>query len=157
MNSLLGKTAPDFILVDHQGKEYKLSDYLGSWVVLYFYPKDNTPGCTLEACAFRDNFNIFKKEKVKIFGISADSKESHSKFITKFNLPFILLTDENKYVIKKYQVQGVKNIFGKKINTILRNTFLISPTGKIVKIYSKFSIRQHPIEIIEDIRNFKKT
>lgn len=155
MNKLLGNFAPDFILVDHLGKKHKLSDYRGQWVVLYFYPKDNTPGCTLEACAFRDNYLSFQKEKIKIFGVSADSKESHNKFINKFNLPFTLLVDENRQVIKKYQVHSEKNFFGKKIKTILRNTFLINPLGKIVKIYSKFDIKQHPLEIINDIKNFK--
>lgn len=156
MNNILGKTAPDFILPDFQGKKYKLSDYLGSWVVLYFYPKDSTPGCTLEACAFRDNFKIFEKEKVKVFGISADSKDSHQKFVNKYKLPFVLLSDEKRQVITKYQVARTKIFFGKKINTIFRFTFLINPAGQIFKIYKKFNIPQHPIEIINDIKSYKK-
>lgn len=150
------KIAPNFTLLDYQGKKYKLSDYRGSWVVLYFYPKDNTPGCTMEACAFRDNFKLFKKEKVNVFGISADSQNSHYKFIKKLNLPFVLLSDKNRKVINKYKVSKIKNLFGKKIATISRQTFLIDPAGQILKVYNNFNIKHHPIEIIEDIKSFKK-
>ncbi len=155
MNSLLGKVAPNFVLPDQYGKKHKISNYRGSWLVLYFYPKDNTPGCTLEACAFRDSFIIFKENNIKILGVSADNKISHDKFINKFNLPFVLLSDENRRVITKYQVGGIKNFFGKKINTISRQTFLINPVGRIVKIYKKFDINKHPQEILKDIRKIQ--
>ncbi len=153
MNLTIGKLAPNFTLTDYQGRKYLLSDYHGQWVVLYFYPKDNTPGCTIEACAFRDNFSLYKKNKINLFGISADNSNSHEKFINKFSLPFILLSDVSREVIKKYQVHKVKNLFGKKVPSIVRRTYVIDPQGKIFKIYENFDLTKHPLAIISDIKS----
>ncbi|HMR55181.1 MAG TPA: thioredoxin-dependent thiol peroxidase [Candidatus Doudnabacteria bacterium] len=148
--------APDFTLPDQDGKKHKLSDYKGQWVLLYFYPKDNTPGCTTEACALRDNFPAFKKVKAKVFGISTDSVTSHKKFADKYELPFTLLADEEKSVVEKYDVWRVKNMYGRKFFGIARVSFLISPDGKIAKIYEKVKPAVHAEEVLEDIKKLSK-
>jgi peroxiredoxin Q/BCP len=136
-----GQIAPDFSLPDQNGKEHKLSDYKGKWVLLYFYPKDDTPGCTKEACAIRDNLPDFKKLKTIVLGVSADSVKSHGKFVEKYQLPFTLLADEDKKVIKQYGAWD-------------RTSFLIDPRGKIVKIYEKVKPETHAEEVLMDLRNF---
>ena len=149
----LKQTAPDFTLPDQNGKNHKLSDYMSSWVLIYFYPKDNTPGCTKEACLIRDNFPFFEKLNLKVIGISADSIESHAKFSKKHNLPFTLLSDEKKEVIEKYDVLKKKSIFGRTVLGIKRTSFLIDDKGKIVKIYENVKPAVHAQEVLEDMKN----
>jgi peroxiredoxin Q/BCP len=117
-----GKEAPDFELMDQEGKLHKLSDYKGKVVILYFYPKDDTPGCTVEACNFRDNFEVFKAAGVEILGISPDSVKSHAKFQQKHSLPFTLLADEDHKVCEVYGVWGPKKFMGKEYNGVYRTT-----------------------------------
>ncbi len=148
--------APDFTLPDQNGEMHKLSDYKGQWVLLYFYPKDDTPGCTTEACALRDNFPAFKKLKAKVFGISTDSVASHQKFANKYELPFTLLADEDKKVVEKYDVWRVKNMYGRKYFGIARVSFLINPDGKIAKIYEKVKPAVHAEEVLADIKLLSK-
>jgi len=149
----LNTKAPDFNLPDQDGKLHKLSDYKGKWILLYFYPKDNTPGCTKEACGIRDEFKNFKNLNIVVLGISADSQQSHKKFIQKYKLPFTLLSDESKKVLKKYGVWGKKKFMGKEYEGILRTSFLINPDGKIVKIYEKVKPDIHAKEVLKDFKN----
>jgi len=149
----LNTKAPDFNLPDQDGKLHKLSDYKGKWVLLYFYPKDNTPGCTKEACGIRDEFKNFKNLNIVVLGISADSQQSHKKFIQKYKLPFTLLSDESKKVLKKYGVWGKKKFMGKEYEGILRTSFLINPDGKIVKIYEQVKPDIHAKEVLKDFKN----
>ncbi len=144
--------APDFTLPDQDGKMHKLSDYKGQWVLLYFYPKDDTPGCTKEACSMRDNLPKFSKTKAKIFGISVDSVASHKKFTDKFKLNFTLLADENKKVVEKYGVWQEKSMYGRKYLGTVRDYFLINPDGKIAKIYRKVKPELHAAEVLTDIK-----
>jgi peroxiredoxin Q/BCP len=134
--------APDFTLPDEKEREHKLSEYSGNWVLLYFYPKDFTPGCIKEACSLRDNFEKLK-DKIKIIGISADSVESHKKFSQKYTLPFMLLSDPGRNVIKLYGATGL--IFAKRVS------FLINPKGVIEKVYDKVNPETHADEILADM------
>jgi thioredoxin-dependent peroxiredoxin len=142
-----GDKAPDFELKDQKGKTHKLSDYKGK-VVLYFYPKDDTPGCTKEACNFRDDFSEYKKRGITILGISADNPEKHSKFMEKYSLPFTLLSDPEKETIKNYGAYGEKRFMGKTFLGIKRMTFLIEK-GIIKKIYPKVDVSEHSKEILD--------
>lgn len=142
-----GNKAPDFKLKDSEGKSVSLKDYRGSDVVLYFYPKDNTSGCTQEACDFRDAFPEFQKLNVAVLGISGDSEKSHAGFASKYELPFILLSDPEKNVIEKYGVWKEKSMYGKKYMGIERTTFLIDKEGKIKKIFPKVKVTGHVEEI----------
>lgn len=144
--------APDFLLQDQNGKEHSLSDYSGKWLVLYFYPKDNTPGCTKEACGFRDGRQGFKKLGVEIVGISKDTVASHKKFEGKFDLNFTLLADPELTAIKTYGAWGKKRFMGREFEGVLRNTYLINPEGEIVKEYEKVDPKTHPSQILEDIK-----
>jgi peroxiredoxin Q/BCP len=146
----IGSKAPLFSLLDQAGELHKLSDSLGQWVLLYFYPKDDTPGCTIEACSFRDQWPKFKRLKIKVFGISADSPKSHDKFATKFNLPFTLLSDPEKKTIEKYGALREKSMFGKKYMGIHRMSVLINPEGKIAKIYEQVNPMTHVDEVLKD-------
>lgn len=156
MNIQLGKPAPDFTLPDQHGSKHKLSDYKGQWVLIYFYPKDDTPGCTTEACTLRDNFPAFKKLKAQVFGISVDSEKSHKKFADKYELPFTLLADEDKKVVEKYGVWQEKSMYGKKYMGTVRNSYLIDPAGKIAKIYEKVKPAVHAEEVLADITALSK-
>ncbi|HMQ01457.1 MAG TPA: thioredoxin-dependent thiol peroxidase [Candidatus Doudnabacteria bacterium] len=147
----IGSTAPNFSLPDQDGQKHKLTDYKGRWVLLYFYPKDDTPGCTTEACAMRDNLPKFGKLQAKVFGISVDSVASHKKFAEKHRLNFTLLADEDKAVVTKYGVWQEKSMYGRKYLGTVRNSFLISPQGKIAKIYRKVKPEQHAAEVLADI------
>lgn len=147
--------APDFSLPDQDGKKHKLSDYAGQWVLLYFYPKDDTPGCTKEACSMRDNLPKFAKIKAKIFGISVDSVASHKKFAEKYKLPFTLLADEDKNVVEKYGVWQEKSMYGRKYMGTVRDSFLIDPQGKIAKIYNKVKPDQHAQEVLTDLKELQ--
>lgn len=150
MKLKINQKAPDFKLPDQDGKIHKLSDYKGKWVLIYFYPKDNTPGCTKEACEIRDNFSSFQNLNIVVLGISADSIESHKKFKNKYNLPFVLLSDSKKEVAEKYDVLWQKKFMGKTINVVLRKSFLINPQGKIEKIYEDVKPEKHAKEVLED-------
>ena len=148
----INKKAPSFKLSDQDGKVHSLKDYLGKKVLLYFYPKDDTPGCTVEACNFRDGYKEFKKLGLIIFGISADSVKSHKKFADKFKLPFPLLSDEDKSVCEKYGVWQKKKFMGREYMGIVRNSFLIDEEGKIAKIYEEVKPPVHAKEVKEDVR-----
>ena len=127
--------APNFNLRNQDGKQVSLSDYLGKLIVLYFYPKDNTPGCTTEACNFRDDYKVYKKLGVEIIGVSPDSIKSHIKFQSKYSLPFVLLADDGHTVCGLYGVWGKKKSFGKEYYGVFRTTFLIGKDGKIKKVF----------------------
>ncbi len=144
-----GSKAPDFSLPSSEGKEITLSELEGQTVVLYFYPKDDTPGCTQEACDFRDSSKKFQKQDVVILGVSADPLTAHDKFIKKYKLPFTLLSDESKVVIKKYGVWKEKSMYGKKYMGIERTTVVINPKGKIAKIFPKVKVTGHVDEVLE--------
>lgn len=147
----IGDTAPDFELTDQFGDTHKLSDYLGKKVVLYFYPKDDTPGCAKEACGFRDNFQEFRKNNMAVLGVSKDSNKSHAKFQEKYSLPFTLLSDEDTSVCNAYGVWGEKQFMGKTHFGIKRTTYVIDEEGKVLKIYQNVKPEQHAQEILEDV------
>jgi thioredoxin-dependent peroxiredoxin len=146
-----GQQAPDFTLPDQDGVTHSLSSYKGKWTLLYFYPKDNTPGCTIEACAIRDQFKDFKKIDAVVLGISTDSVASHKKFVDAFNLPFTLLADENKEVVGVYGVFGEKKMMGKTYMGTNRSSFLIDPSGKVAKVYEKVKPETHAEEVLTDL------
>lgn len=148
-----GDKAPGFKLKDNKGNEISLKDYLGKDIVLYFYPKDDTSGCTKEACSFRDNYPEFQKLDSVVLGISADSEESHRKFISKYDLPFTLLSDPDKKVIEEYGVWKEKSMYGKKYMGIERTTFLIDKKGMIKKIFPKVKVDGHTDEILAELGN----
>lgn len=147
-----GKKAPAFQLKDQHGKSISLSDFKGQHVVLYFYPKDSTPGCTSEACDFRDFSAQFKKLKTVVLGVSPDSQISHEKFAKKYELPFSLLVDADHQVAEKYGAFGEKSMYGKKYMGIIRSTFLIGPEGKILKVWPKVKVTGHVKEVLESIQ-----
>lgn len=142
--------ALDFSLPDQNGDIHKLSDYQGQFVVLYFYPKDDTPGCTVEACSFRDNQEIFKKNGIVILGVSKDTVVSHKKFAQKHNLRFTIFSDVEKKVIKKYKAWGTNKFLGKTYEGTLRKTYLIDKEGNIIKVYEKVNPLTHATEILKD-------
>lgn len=143
----------DFTLKDENGEDWTLSDHLGKKIVLYFYPKDETPGCTTQACEFRDNYHRFKEVDVDVVGISADSVESHKAFKENHDLPFTLLADENRDVISYFGAYGEKNIFGKMKMGIMRATFIINEAGEIEKVYEKASPAKNAGKIIDYLTN----
>jgi peroxiredoxin Q/BCP len=143
---------PDFELPDENGKLHKLSDYLGQYVLLYFYPKDDTPGCTTEACEFRDDYAEYDKAGVVILGVSPDSPKSHKKFKEKYNLPFVLLADEDHQVCEIYGVWGKKSMYGKEYYGVLRTTFLIDKEGKLVEIFEKVKPKGHSQQILSTLK-----
>lgn len=148
--------APNFSLLDESGVLRSLADYNGSWVLLYFYPKDDTPGCTKEACYLRDNFPDFKNLNTVVLGISADSVESHKKFKEKYNLPFSLLADTQKEVIKSYGVWQKKKFMGKEYEGISRTSFLIDPSGKIKRVYENVDPKKHANDVVVDLSSLQK-
>lgn len=143
-----GDKAPDFSVPDQDGKMVSLKDYKGKKVILYFYPKDDTPGCTAEACDLRDNRPLITKKNYEIIGVSADSVKSHKKFATKFNLPFKILADTEKDIITKYGVWGEKMLFGRKYMGIHRVTFLIDEKGIIEQVIKDVDTKNHTEQII---------
>ena len=149
----VGKNAPQFTLKDQSGKSVSLKDLLGKQVILYFYPKDDTPGCTKEACNFRDDFSQIKKENAVILGVSADSEGKHKKFAEKYKLPFTVLSDENKKVLEKYGVWQEKSMYGRKYMGIVRSTFIIDEKGKLKKIFPKVKVTNHNKEVLEALRS----
>lgn len=144
-----GDKAPDFRGKDQDGNRIGLSDFRGRKLVLYFYPKDNTPGCTAEACDLRDNYHRFLEKSYDVVGVSADSPKSHLNFIQKFNLPFPLISDADKVILKAYGAWGEKKMYGKSYEGILRKTFVISEEGIIEKIIEKVKTDDHSKQIFE--------
>ncbi len=147
-----GKQAPDFELKANTGETVKLSDFRGKYVVLYFYPKDMTPGCTTQACDFRDNYERFKELDAVILGISPDPIERHQKFIDKHDLPFLLLSDEDHQVAEAYGVWKLKKMFGKEYMGIERSTFLIDKDGTVIKEWRKVKVKGHVEEALEYLK-----
>lgn len=145
--------APDFNLLDETGTARKLSDYRGKAVVLYFYPKDDTPGCTTEACAFRDDYAVYAAAGVVILGVSPDSPKSHVKFKEKFHLPFTLLADEEHAVCELYGVWGEKKFMGREYMGVLRTTFVIAPDGMLVKVFEGVKPDGHSAEVLDVLKN----
>lgn len=142
---------PDFTLMGSDNQEHKLSQYRGKKVILYFYPRDNTPGCSTEACNFRDSNDVFINKNAIIIGISRDSLKSHTKFIEKFNLPFILLSDETEEVCNLFNVIKEKNMYGKKVFGIERSTFIINEEGILIKEYRKVKVKDHVSTVLKDL------
>jgi thioredoxin-dependent peroxiredoxin len=145
--------ATDFTLHDQNGSVHSLKQYHGKWVVVYFYPKDDTPGCTIEACKFRDSLAELQKLGVVILGISKDSMLSHRKFAEKYHLNFPVLSDESKEIIKAYDAWGMKKFLGKSFEGTLRKSYLIDPTVEIKKVYENVNTTTHAGEILSDIKH----
>ena len=152
LNMKKGDVAPDFIYKNNKGKDVKLSDLKGKKVILYFYPKDSTPGCTSEACNLRDNYEMWLKKGYEVIGVSADSEESHKKFAEKYSLPFPLVPDTDKSIIKSYGVWGPKKFMGKTYDGILRTTFIIDENGIIEEVISKVETKNHSEQILKIIK-----
>ena len=152
----LKQVAPAFKLPDQKGKVHDLKEYKGKWVLLYFYPKDDTAGCTAEACAVRDELPNFKKLKCVVFGVSPDTVESHAKFVEKYDLNFTILADPEKKVLEKYEVWQEKSMYGRKYMGVVRTSFLINPEGKIEKIYEKVKPEIHAEEVLADLKTLRK-
>jgi len=147
-----GNPAPDFTLLDENSVTRKLSDYRGQPVVLYFYPKDDTPGCTTEACNFRDDYSLYTKAGVVILGVSPDSPKNHIKFKEKYHLPFTLLADEGHKVCDLYGVWGLKKMMGREYDGVFRTTFLIDAQGKLVKVFESVKPAEHSKEVLEALK-----
>ncbi len=147
-----GDTAPAFTLPDQDGAKVSLRDFKGQPVVLYFYPRDDTPGCTKEACQFNDNLRAFSRAKVAVLGVSADSAESHKKFRSKYGLKFPLLTDSDHAVGEKYGAWGEKTLYGKKTIGVIRSTFLIGPDGKVQRAWYSVKADGHAEKVLDEVR-----
>ena len=145
----IGDAAPDFELDTDKGVPFRLSAQRGSPVVLFFYPKDDTPGCTKEACSFRDAFSEYKKAGITVLGVSPDTEAKHKKFVTKYNLPFTLLADTDRSIVEAYGVWGEKKFMGRTYMGVHRTTFLIDEKGKIKKIFEKVKPEDHAREVLE--------
>ena len=153
MNKMLniGDKAPDFELSDQDGRLHKLSDYKGKSVVLYFYPKDDTPGCTAEACNLRDNYEDLTKKGFEVIGVSPDDEKSHTKFVAKYNLQFNLIADTSKTILKQYGVWGLKKMYGKEYEGVLRTTYVIDEQGKIEKVIDKVETGNHAAQVLNEL------
>jgi len=148
-----GKPAPAFTLPDADGKPVSLSDFAGKNVILYFYPKDDTPGCTKEACGFRDDWKVLQKANTVVLGVSADDGTSHQKFASKYKLPFPLLSDRDRKVMTKYGAYGEKMMYGKKTMGVIRSTVWIGPDGKVKKHWARVpSAEEHPAKVLEALQ-----
>jgi len=147
-----GVPAPDFSLADENGVTHTLSEFRGKFVVLYFYPKDDTPGCTTEACNFRDNYTAYEKAGAVILGVSPDNSKSHTKFIKKYDLPFTLLADEGHKVCELFGVWGRKKFVGKEYDGVFRTTFVIAPDGKISKVFENVKPDGHSLEVLAALK-----
>lgn len=145
----VGNKAPAFTANDQDGNKVSLSDFEGEKVALYFYPKDDTPGCTKQACSLRDGFPKLKKAGIVVLGVSPDDEESHQKFIEKYDLPFTLLADDGKKLVNKYGVYGERNLYGNKFMGVKRTTFLIDEEGKIIKIFKRVKVAEHADEVLK--------
>ena len=148
----IGDKAPDFTLADKNGNQVSLKDFAGRRVVLYFYPKDNTPGCTRQACAFARNYSEFTRRDIVVIGVSKDSVESHRKFADKYDLPFILLADPELQAIKTYGVWQEKKLYGKASMGVVRTTYLIDEEGTIAKAFGKVKAAENPAQMLAELR-----
>ena len=146
-----GDKAPDFVGSNEKGENVSLTDFKGKKLILFFYPKDNTPGCTAEVCNFRDNFSSLKAKGFELLGVSPDSARKHQNFIKKFELPFPLLADTEQEVLNKYGVWGEKQMFGKKYMGVFRTTFVIDEKGTIAKVFTKVNTNAHAEQILEAV------
>jgi len=151
-----GNKAPEFTLMNESGLEFRLSDYIGKTVLLYFYPKDDTPGCTKEACNFRDDYSEYDKAGVTILGISPDTSKSHAKFKAKYELPFTLLADPDHQIASLYGVWGRKKLMGREYDGILRTTFLIGPDSRIIKVFENIKPAEHSVEVLAELKTLPK-
>lgn len=151
----VGNQAPDFTLSDQRGVQHNITQYRGKWVVVYFYPKDDTEGCTKEACSFRDNFESFKQRGIVVLGISKDTEASHKKFAEKYNLNFTLLSDPSGTVINSYEAWGEKTMMGRTFEGILRITYILDSQGVIRKVYENVRPEEHAQEILRDVVNLQ--
>lgn len=145
----IGDKAPDFKGKDQNGKSIALKDFKGKKIVLYFYPKDDTPGCTAQACNLRDNYSVLKKKGYQVIGVSADDEKKHLKFIDKYELPFPLIADVDLEIIKKYDVWGTKKFMGKVYDGIIRTTFIIDEKGKFEDVITEVKTKEHTAQIIK--------
>ena len=152
---MLNQKAPEFCLPNQDETEICLRDLAGKWVVLYFYPKDNTPGCTTEACDFTDNLEEFEELDAVILGVSPDSPKKHRNFIEKKNLKITLLSDENKEVLKKYGAWGLKKMYGREYEGVIRSTFIISPDGEIVAQWKNVKVKGHVEKVKEKLKELQ--
>ncbi|WP_456397063.1 thioredoxin-dependent thiol peroxidase [Desulfurobacterium sp.] len=152
----VGKSAPDFCLKNEEGKEVHLKDFKGKWLILYFYPKDNTPGCTKEAEEFTEKLSEFKKLNAEIAGISPDSVESHKKFKEKRNLKVILLSDPEHKVIESYGAWKLKKRFGKEYYGVVRTTYLIDPEGKVAHVWKNVRVKGHVDKVLEKLKELSE-
>ena len=152
----IGKKAPTFKAMASGDKEISLKDYEGKWLVLYFYPKDNTSGCKKEACGFSENIKQFEKLDAEILGVSPDSVKSHDGFKAKYNLQFDLLSDPDKEIATKYGAYGEKSMYGRKYMGIIRSTFIIDPKGKVAAEYRKVKVNGHIEKVMKDLSELKK-
>lgn len=150
-----GDQSPHFEGVDQDGKTVKSDDFKGHKLILYFYPKDNTPGCTAEACDLRDNYELWLSKGYKVVGVSPDSQQSHQKFISKFNLPFPLISDPEKEILKAYGAWGPKKLYGREYEGVLRTTFIIDENGIIEQIFTKVKTKEHTKQILDALENKK--
>ncbi|HCK11690.1 MAG TPA: thioredoxin-dependent thiol peroxidase [Candidatus Latescibacteria bacterium] len=147
-----GDTAPNFKLPDQNGDVHEIKDYKEKWLVVFFYPKDNTPGCTKEACNFRDNIKPLEGLGAKVVGVSVDSVKKHANFVAKYDLPFTLLADEEQKMVNDYGVWGLKKFMGREYMGTNRMTFIVDPKGKIAKVYSKVKAATHGEEVLADLK-----
>ena len=151
----IGDLAPDFTALDDRGERISLSDFKGRVVVLFFYPKDDTPGCTVEACSFRDHLPRFDGLDAVVLGVSPDSVKSHKKFKEKFDLPYPLIADEDKKIVNAYGVWGEKSMYGRKYMGVARTTFVIDRDGKIARVFEKVKPADHAVEVAEAVAALK--
>ena len=147
-----GEQAPAFELLDNEGNLHKLSDYQGQTIVVYFYPRDDTPGCTTEACSFRDAYADFREAGVEVIGISPDNEGSHSKFIAKYELPFVLLSDPDHKVCEAFGAWGLKKMYGREYEGVFRTTFVIGPDGVIKHVFENVKPADHSQEVLEVVK-----
>lgn len=147
----MGDKAPDFQAVDQDGQKISLKDFRGSKLILYFYPKDDTPGCTAEACNLKDNYQVLRQKGFKVLGVSADSEASHKKFISKYVLPFALIPDKEKTILRAYGAWGMKKLYGKEYEGIIRTTYVIDEKGVIEKVFAKVDTKNHSQQILDEM------
>jgi peroxiredoxin Q/BCP len=152
----IGRKAPLFALLDQDGVEHKLKQYVGKWTLLYFYPKDDTPGCTTEACMITDVYKDFKRMGVSVIGVSKDTVKSHKKFAEKYSLPFTLLSDPTMEMMGKYGAAVEKQMYGKTVRGTNRISYLIAPDGKIARVYPNVDPATHALELLTDLKQIKK-
>lgn len=152
----VGRKAPLFTLLDQDAKSQSLKEYKGQWVLLYFYPKDDTPGCTTEACTIADIYKDFKRQGTVVLGVSKDTPKSHKKFAEKYSLPFTLLSDPTMEMMDTYGAKVEKSMYGKVVRGTNRITYIINPEGKIVKVYEQVDPASHALQLLVDIKKLKK-